>query len=115
MSGPRFQRERRFILIAVVAALALTLCLTPAGIRATGIYAYACLVCGQVGGLASDRMARWLIYVAHAPGWLIYLASYAVFLATNAVFYFGILWSVSAILRLVARVIMRQRSPVGRT
>jgi hypothetical protein len=115
MSGPRFHRERRFVLIAVVAALALTLCLTPAGIRATGIYAYACLLCGGAGGVASDRIARWLIYVAHAPDWLVYLASYAVFLVANAVFYFGVSWFVSAIIRLVARVIMRQRSPLDRT
>lgn len=115
MSRRGLRRERRLILIAAVAAIALGLCVAPIGIRAIGIYAYACLMCGGVGGVASDRMARSLIYVAHAPDWLVCLASYTVFVVANAVFFFAALWFVSAAIRLVARVVTRPRSPQGRT
>ena len=113
MGSRGLQRERRLLLIAGTAALALALCLAPRGIRATGIYSYACLMCGSAGGVASDRTARWLIYVAHAPDWLIYLASYAVFFIANAFFFFAVLWFVSATARVVARVVTRPRPPLG--
>jgi hypothetical protein len=115
MSSPGFLTTRRLILIAVVAACALVFCQAPVGIRATGIYAYACLTCGQVGAIASDRTARWLIYVPHAPDWLVYVASYSVFLIVNAVLFFAVLWVASAIIRLVARLVARQRSSLGRS
>jgi hypothetical protein len=78
--------------------------------RAAGTYTS--LVCGGLGGIASDRIARGLIYVAHAPDWLVYLASYAAFLVADAVFFFIILWIVSTTIRLVTRIVTRPRSPL---
>lgn len=105
----------RLILIALATAFALALCVTPVGIRLTGIYDYSCLACGHIGGVASDGMARWLQHMAHAPNWLVYLASYAVFFVVNAVVLFALLWFVSATIRVVIRVVMRKRSLQSRT
>jgi hypothetical protein len=97
------------MLIAVVAASALTLCLTPVGIRATGIYAYACLGCGFVGAVISDWVARFAHNVAHTPDWVGYVASFAVFFIANIIFFFLLLCLISATIQLISRAISRKR------
>lgn len=102
-------RNLRFILIAVIAALALTLCLTPAGIRLTGIYAYFCLGCGGIGAVSSDWVSRWLHNKAYAPDWLEYFASYAVFFIANAASFLLFLWVAWAAVRGIAKSVARVR------
>jgi hypothetical protein len=109
MSGTRLNRERRLLVIAVVAAVALTLCVTPVGIRITGIYAYGCLLCGGAGAVVSDWVAR-LIHrnVTHVADWVGYVVSYTVFFVANAVFFFSLLWTLSATVDLICRLVRRK-------
>jgi len=105
----------RMMLIAVVTAFALTLCVTQAGNRLSAFYDYSCLACGHIGGVASDGMARWLQHMAHAPSWLVYVASYTVFFLVNAVVLFALLWFATAAIKGVTRVVVRKRPLLSRT
>ena len=100
----RFSRERHLGLIAAAAALALTFCITPVGLRTTGDYSYVCLLCGGVGVVVSG----WLAEIvrgnsAQAHAWI----EYTIFCLANAAFLFILLWTASAIVRLVLRVVRR--------